>query len=191
MRLQSLRTSPGDRYRWALLLACLLQALAWAGSAHAAASESAVKAAFLYKFAGFVEWPPGAFPRPGEPVVIGVLGNDAVAGDLAQVAAGRTLQGRPLMTRRLREGEPIAGVHVLMIGATREARLRELAQSVPGSVLLVTEQEGALAMGSVLNFNVNGGRVRFSASLTSAEARQLRLSARLLAVAQRVEGSGR
>lgn len=191
MRLQYLRISPGARYRWALLLACLLQALAWSASAHAAASESAVKAAFLYKFAGFVEWPPGAFPRPGEPVVIGVLGNDAVASDLAQVAAGRTLQGRPVMARRLREGEPIAGVHVLMIGATREARLRELAQSVPGSVLLVTEQEGALAMGSVLNFDLNGGRVRFSASLTSAEARQLRLSARLLAVAQRVEGSGR
>jgi hypothetical protein len=191
MRLQYLRIPPAARYRWALLLACLLQALAGSGSAHAAASESAVKAAFLYKFAGFVEWPPDAFPRPGEPVVIGVLGNDAVASDLAQVAAGRTLQGRPLMTRRLREGEPIAGVHVLMVGATREARLRELAQSVPGSVLLVTEQEGALAMGSVLNFSVNGGRVRFSASLTSAEARQLRLSARLLAVAQRVEGSGR
>lgn len=166
-----------------LLQACLLPA--WAQSA---ASESAVKAAFLFKFAGFVEWPSEAFQGAADPLVIGVLGNDSVAADLEQVVAGRGLDGRRVVARRLRDGESLAGLHVLLLGTHREPRLRDLIRSVPGPVLLVTEQDGALPLGSVLNFHADGGRVRFSASLASAEARSLRLSARLLAVAQHVEG---
>jgi hypothetical protein len=171
--------------------ACLALALQlWAASAMAqnTVSESAIKAAFLYKFAGFVEWPPATFQGPADPLMIGVLGNDAVASDLEQMVAGRGLDGRRLVARRLRDGESLAGLHVLMLGATRETRLRELARSVPGPVLLVTEQDGGLSTGSVLNFETDEGKVRFSASITSAEARGLRLSARLLAVAQHVEG---
>lgn len=174
---------------WALVLACLLAWFNAAAAAQAALPESAVKAAFLYKFAGFVEWPPGAL-RPGEPLVIGVLGQDAVAADLEQVVAGRTVDGRAVQVRRLRDGDAVAGLHVLMIGPMREPRLREVL-AAPGPVLLVTEQEGALRMGSALNFLSDGGRVRFSASLTSVEPRGLRLSARLLAVAHSVEGRPR
>lgn len=172
-------------------VACLVLVLqAWPapGWAQASVSESAVKAAFLYKFAGFVEWPASAFAGPADPLVIGVLGNDPVASDLELVVAGRGAEGRRVVARRLRDGESLAGFHVLLLGGTREARLRELTRSVIGPVLLVTEQDGALQLGSVLNFDTDAGRVRFSASLTSAEARGLRLSARLLAVAQHVEG---
>lgn len=185
---------PGLTGRWrtlgwaAVWLALILQAWALPVLAQSAASESAVKAAFLYKFAGFVEWPPVTFQSPADPLTIGVLGNDAVAADLEQVVAGRGLEGRRVVARRLREGDSLAGLHVLLLGATRDARLRELARSVPGPVLVVTEQDGALQLGSVLNFEAEEGRMRFSASLTSAEARGLRLSARLLAVAQHVEG---
>lgn len=162
----------------------------WAQSP-GAAPESAVKAAFLYKIAAFVEWPPGTFASPDEPLVIGVAGNEAVAADLEQIAAGRTLEGRPVEVRRFENGDPLRGLHVLMIGAAREARVQELAARAAGPVLVVTEQENGHRLGGVLNFVVEGGRVRFTASLPAAQARSLRLSARLLAVAHSVEGRGR
>jgi hypothetical protein len=169
--------------------------LAWAASAFAQPGppprDSAVKAAFLYKFPGFVDWPAGSFARPDAPLVIGVAGNEAVASDLEQIVTGRTLEGRPVAVRRLREGETPAGVHVLLVGAGRDTRVRETVAAVPGPVLVITEQENGLQFGSVLNFVVEEGRVRFAASQAAAEARGLRLSARLLAVAQSVDGRTR
>lgn len=180
--------------RLRLVAACLL---AWMAAALAVCAqaepvtESAVKAAFLYKFTGFVEWPPGTFQRSDDALVIGVLGNDAVAADLEQMVAGRNVDGHAVGVRRLRDGDTLRGLHVLFIGAGREAKVRELVLATPGPVLVVTEQEAGLRLGAVLNFVSDGGRVRFAASLTAAEARGLRLSARLLAVAQSVEGHAR
>jgi hypothetical protein len=154
------------------------------------ASESAVKAAFLYKFAAFVEWPPAAFQREAS-LSIGVMGDDAVASELEQIVAGRTFDGRPVAVRRLRDGDDASRLHVLLVGAGREQRLREVIASTPGPVLVVAEQDNGLRVGAVLNFLVDGGRVRFAASPGAAEARGLRLSARLLAVAQAVEGHAR
>lgn len=174
----------------ALLLLLLALPHSWA-QAPGSARESAVKAAFLYKFAGFIEWPTGTFRGPDDPLVVGVSGNDAVAGDLEQLAAGRTVDGRPVVVRRLREGDPVGAVHVLLVGSRSDDELREQAASVPGPVLLVTEQPEGLSLGGVLNFMNDGSRVRFSASLPAADARRLRLSARLLAVARHVEGRNR
>lgn len=180
-----------SRWRLGVLLLFLLPlGPAWS-QAPGSARESAIKAAFLYKFAGFVDWPAGTFRRSDEPLVIGVANNDAVAADLQQIIAGRTVEGRPVAVRRLRAGENADRLHVLLIGAGPDAQVREQAGALPGPVLVVTEQPQGLGLGGVLNFNTEEGRVRFSASLPAAEARGLRLSARLLAVAQVVEGRGR
>ncbi len=160
---------------------------AWAQSP-GAARESAVKAAFLYRFAGFVDWPAGTFQRPDQPLVIGVSGDDEVAADLEQILGERFIDGRPVVARRLAEGAPVSGIHILFLGNRRESRLRELIATATGPVLVVTAVPNALALGSVINFSGEAGRVRFSASLASAEARNLKLSARLLEVAQIVEG---
>ena len=170
-----------------LLLACV-QPLA---RAQGAPRDSAVKAAFLFKFGSFVEWPAGRFKAPQEPFVIGVVGDDAVADELELLAAGRSVEGRPLRIRTLRDGEAPGPVHVLFVGTLRPQRLRDLLAATPGPVLVVTQQDGALQAGSVLNFIADGARVRFDASLASAEMRDLKLSARLLAVARHVEGRSR
>lgn len=181
--------------RWSgrLVVAALLvgQCLcaAWA-QAPGTAKESAVKAAFLFKFAGFVEWPPEAPAGPGTRLLIGVIGSDAVAADLEQIIQSQPADGSAAVLRRLREGDSAAGLHILFIGAGRDTRVREIAAAVRGPVLIVTEQEDGLRLGGILNFVVDGGRVRFTASVPAAEAKGLRLSARLLAVAQSVEGRG-
>ena len=171
---------------------CALLANAGPASAQPvpSARASAVKAAFLYKFAAFVEWPPGTFQRADQPLVIGVSGDGDVADDLEQLLAGRS-DTRPVSVRRVHDEASSSGVHVLFIASRREAQLRETLNAVKGPVLLVTEQPGALRLGSVLNFSEENGRVRFGASLTSADARNLKLSARLLAVAKVIEGRNR
>jgi len=149
--------------------------------------EQRVKAAYLYKFAGYIEWPAKSFSRSDTPVTIGVMGNELLAAELIQAVTGRTVNDRVVTVKRLKAGDSLAGIHVLFIGKTESARLNQLAQSAqPRSILTVTESDGALAHGSVINFVLNDGRVRFEIALDSAEKSGLKLSSRLLAVAQEV-----
>jgi hypothetical protein len=134
-----------------------------------------------------VQWPPAAFARPDAPFAIGVMGADEVAVALEQVVAGRTVQGRPVVVRRVKRGEALAGLHVLFIGQAESARLAETLAAARGQALLmVTETENALASGSMINFVAEDQRVRFDVALPSAERGQLKISSRLLAVARKV-----
>jgi hypothetical protein len=149
--------------------------------------EHQVKAAFLFKFLTFVEWPPEAFSRSDSPYVIGVLGGEDVVSELRQLVPGRPVNGRPVAVRRLQPGEPLSGVHAVFVARNESARLPvivKVAQSQP--LLIVTELDGALEEGSVINFLVADGRVRFEVALDSAERSKLRISSRMLAVAQNV-----
>jgi hypothetical protein len=171
-----------------LRLALFLAALLAAGQAPAqGASELQVKAAYLYQFGGFVEWPPRAFAGPDGVFSIGVVGADAMAAELERIVATRQIQGRQVAVRRLRPGEPLQGLQVLFVGAGEAARLPEiLSPAYAAPLLVVTESDGALAQGGVINFVVADNRVRFDVALPQAERRQLRISSRLLGVARRV-----
>jgi hypothetical protein len=150
------------------------------------AAEYRVKAAFLYKFCSFVEWPPRVLARPDSPFTIGVLGADTLADELAQVVAGRTVNARPVTVRKLKRGESIANVQMLFVGRTEAGRLAEILTPAKGrATLIVTESENALALGSMINFVVVDDKVRFDVALP-AEQGELRISARLLAVARKV-----
>src|SRR5205823_10628325 len=87
-----------------------------------AAAETQIKAAFLYKFSGFVEWPPKAFTRPESPFTIGVIGADELAAELEQIVKGRTVLERAVVVRRMRRGESVAGIQMLFIGQAEGAR---------------------------------------------------------------------
>lgn len=152
--------------------------------------EAQIKAAFLYKFAGYVEWPQTAFAQPETPFTIAVMGADPVAVELVRVVAGRRVNDRDVIVKRLASSDSVAGAHILFIGGGVSAPLDQLLQAArPLPVLTVTETEGALAQGSVINFVVSDRRVRFEISRGSADRSRLRLSSRLLAVAQHVEES--
>jgi hypothetical protein len=167
---------------------------AWRG-AHAQAQglglvrESAVKAAFLYKFGSFVEYPPGAFagPKAPAPFVIGVFGDDAIASELEQLTAGREIDGHPATVVRIRDGEE-SPLHILYAGGPRENRAREVLALARGPVLTVADGPLGGKSPPVLYFTQDQGRLRFGASLPAAASRGLKLSSKLLAVAQAVEG---
>jgi hypothetical protein len=163
--------------------------LAWAGAAAAQSAEvvpeSLVKAAFLHKFASFVEWPGSSFARADSPLRIGVLGDELVLRDLQELARDRDRDGRPVIVGRVLAGDSFAGYHILYLRAP-PARMAELLARVPEAVLTVADSEGAHPRGSVLSFFYEDGRVRFGASQEAAARQKLRLSSRLLAVARLV-----
>ena len=172
--------------RLALWAALCLALPSWAQT-QVQATDVQVKAAFLYKFGAYVEWPSQAFPAPDTPFTIGVLGADAVAEELEQVAAGRTVHGRPVTVRHLRRGEPLAGLQVLFVGQTQAARLEEILRSAKAQALLVvTDVADGLPNGSIINFVPVENKLRFDIAVATAERMQLRISSRLLAVARRV-----
>ncbi len=177
-----------------LLRACAFSIVVAAGlasprpaQADAQADEYRVKAAFLYKFGSYIEWPSRSFAGTDSPVTIGVMGADTLAGELAQIVAGRNVNGRPVVVRRLRPGDPIAGLHVLFIGGSDRGRLAEILAAAKGRPLLtVTESEEGLELGSVINFVVVEDKVRFDVAPPPAESGGLKISARLLGVARKV-----
>ena len=167
-------------------VALVLAACAWACGAQDT-SEQEVKAAFLSKFAGYVEWPEAAFASTEAPVVIGVLGDDALAGSVEQAVSGRGVEGRRMSVRRVKAGEATGTLHILFVSKSEGGRLGQILRGAsPRPVLTVTDSEGALDQGSVINFVVADRRVRFEISLQSAERSNLKLSSRLLAVATQV-----
>ncbi|MFL6672770.1 MAG: YfiR family protein [Massilia sp.] len=170
------------------LRACLCGwlALGVLAAAAAAGPERAVKAAFLLKFPSYVEFAGGG-PAAGEPLVIGVVGAVDIGAELAQLAA-RGGAARPVVVRTLRAGDALAGVHVLFVGdAEADHAARLLRAAARQGALSVSESDGALREGSVLNFRLVDGRVRFEVSLEAAERANIKLSSRLLSVAYLVQ----
>ncbi len=180
------------RLAWLAFAAMLLGGVAPVRAQEAgAAPERAVKAAFLYKFLGYVEWPAAAFAQPDAPLIVGIVGADDVAAELAQITTGRTIDNRPIAVRRLHEGDSLEGVHAVFIGRAEATRLGSLLRATrERPILTVTENPGALDQGSVINFLLLDGRVRFEISVDAAEKSGLKLSSRLLAVAQSVRTGG-
>jgi hypothetical protein len=186
----------GSRQRWSatlalfcLVLSCIAGSAGGADAPAAAAPnmERGVKAAFLYKFLGYVEYPP---QEANGALVVGVMGADDIAAELLRVTAGRAVGGRSVMVRAVREGEPLTGLNMLFIGSevARPAPVLRAAQQA--GVLSVTEADNGLQQGSVINFRLVEDRVRFEVSLPAAEKNNIRLSSRLLSVAYHVLKGG-
>lgn len=149
-------------------------------------TEEAVKAAFLHRFIGFVEWP--AHSGAKDRVVIGVLNADEITAELNRyVAAKRS----PISIRRIDSLQDLSGVHVLFIGARENARLAKIIAAVSHfPVLIVTEAPDGLDQGGMINF-VTTDRVQFEVAVGNAARAGIHLNARLLSVAIRVRKGGR
>jgi hypothetical protein len=147
--------------------------------------DVSVKAAYLYRFLGYVDWPARALPPGATPLVVAVAGADDVLRELRTLIAARSIDGHPVVVRRLGESDGVDGVHALFVGA---------AGSLPGwvqkardqPVLIVTDVPRGVDAGGMLGLLPTDGRIRFEASPGAAERVGLKLSARLLAVAERV-----
>ena len=151
------------------------------------ALERSVKAAFLYKFGVYVEWQPMSFATPDAPFTIGIVGDNALARELAEVVAGRTIGSRKIAVVAVNVTDPVEGIQMLFVGRSAHPYMPQIMRSIQmRPVLVITETEGALGDGSMINFILRNARVRFEISLQQAARHGLVLSSRLLGVAQSV-----
>jgi hypothetical protein len=172
-----------------LWLLCAALPLRAAEPAPAASpSERAVKAAFIYKFLSYAEWPEAAMATPDAPFVIGVIGADAIVPELVRITSGRTVGNRTIQVRPLKDGDPLDGIHLMYVGAAEPAALRRLLKEAQQhAILTVTDAEGGLTAGSVINFRIVDSRVRFEVAFDTAEKSKLKLSSRLIPVAYYIQ----
>jgi len=172
---------------WTVLFSLSVVALAQS------ATEYQVKAAFLFNFAKFVEWPADAFLSADAPLQICVLGQDPFGRDFEQVIEDKTVNGHRLEIIHPLGVPQAKACQILFIPTSEKSQMRQILQGLRGSsVLTVGDTDGFAKMGGVINFVLDDGRVRFEINLKAAEQSHLKLSARLLTVAKLVlsEDSG-
>jgi YfiR/HmsC-like len=156
-----------------------------------AASERSVKAAYLYRFLSYVEWPAAVLPA-GAPLVIGLLGAEDVAQELEQIVRNRPGDDRPVALRRLGAGDSWIGVHVLYLGEDGIARAQQVMKALHDrSVLTVSDGDRAVERGIIIGLVQVDSRLRFEVNAEAAERSGLKLSSRLLTVALRVRPGAR
>lgn len=147
--------------------------------------EYQVKAFFLYNFARYVEWPPQSFKTRNDPIVICILGRNPFGSALEQAIAGKFVAGRPFAIRQISDLSSIAACHVLFVDSSERKRFRGMAQKFNGSGLLsVGESRGFTPGGGVINFVLEDGKVRFEIDMDAAAREHLRISSKLLILAQ-------
>lgn len=165
-----------------------------AGSAGAdgpLATEYAVKAAFLYNFAKFVEWPADAFRGPRDPMTLCVLGENPLAGEIEQTVGGKTAMGRQIVVRRFTKLAGLDECRILFVSSSEETRFAQVLAAVGGrAVLTVGEEEGFARAGGIITFVVRQNRVRFQIDRGAAARAGLNISSRLLELAEAVTGGG-
>ncbi len=178
---------------WRLRLTALLCASLFGGAAAADAqdaliSETQIKAAFIYNFTKFIEWPKAAFPAKGNPIVIGILGETPLTAELGVIVAGRQVNGRPIAVTSVRTAEDLASVQVLFVSASEDAAFGEFAPALAGNALLtVGESPGFAAANGAIVFVRLNGKLRFEINLSAAERAGLKISGELQKLAAAVK----
>jgi hypothetical protein len=147
-----------------------------------AADEYHVKALFLYNFAKFVDWPSN---MQADPICVGVLGDDPFGELLDQTVAGKTVNGRSFVIKRLKRSEDAKACHIVFVSGSEKKRVRPILDGLKNcGVLTVGEIQGFAADGGVINFEIVDSKVRFEVNIDAAERTGLKLSSKLLSLAK-------
>jgi hypothetical protein len=175
-----------------LIAIVMLTAIASVPSRHAIGEENLeyqVKAAFLFNFAKFIEWPPQAFDNPDSPIVIGVLGENPFSNSLRLTVDGKTINNRRLMVKQFETPTDARVCHILFISPSERRRLPLIFDTLKGSpVLTVGESADFMNEGGVIRFVLEEDKVRFEINLEAAARAAIKLSSKLLKLARFIKG---
>lgn len=150
------------------------------------ATEYQVKAAFLFNFAKFVEWPPSSFSDASTPLRICVLGRDPFGQELRDLVSAKTVQGRKLEVDPVVNLQQARSCHILFIASSEKTSARILEGLRGASVLTVGDTKGFAGQGVMINFVLENDRVQFEVNPKAAEQAGLKISSKLLSVAKLV-----
>ena len=179
--------SPRSLRPSAAIIALLLAALSFAP--HALAQDSGptqfdVEAAYLYRFGNFVQWPSGKQADKPKQFGICVLGRDPFGSALDNMVKGSSIDGLPILARRIKSGKEAAGCRIVYLSSSEDYHLdSDLADLHGRPVLTVSDLADFDARGGMIQFVLTDRRVRFEINLSNAEQSGLKLSSQLLKVA--------
>jgi YfiR/HmsC-like len=147
--------------------------------------EFQVKAAYLYNFAQFVDWPARAFPDPQAPMVIGILGEDLFGSYLDELVRGEKVNNRPLVVQRYHRLSEVRICHVLFISRSETGRLDEILSALKGrNILSVSDAEDFVQRGGMIQFANEKNKIRMRINLGEVKSANLKISSKLLRVAE-------
>jgi hypothetical protein len=185
------RVTPQVRALWLVAAAAgLLATFAWRGTYAQTFAEDEVKAAYIYHFGTYVDWPESSEGEPDDgAITIAVLGDERVYGHLSRYLPGRKIADRDVRIREILSIDALGDEEILFIGYEQNRQLDAIlsAAQAPGR-LIVTDTVLGLRPGAAINFRRADDRVRFEIAQTTADAANLTLSSRLLASAVSVDG---
>jgi hypothetical protein len=152
------------------------------------ASEYQIKAAFLYNFAKFVEWPPENAGGAGDPLTICIVGEDPFGNILDDVTKGKTINGRRVLVSRLKPGQGLKGCQIAFISSGERSQWKSIFPNANrAGVLTVGETEGFAAEGGVIDFIREENKVHFEVNVDAAQRAKLKISSKLLSLAKIVK----
>lgn len=152
--------------------------------------EYQLKAAFLFHFAQFVEWPAEAFKDASSPMTYCTVGADPFGGALDDSLRDKKIGEHEIRVRHLKTFDGIQDCQVLFIGATETRRAPSVLEKVKGSAILtVGESQSFAEDGGMIEFCLEGNKIRFEINLAAVNAARLKMSARLLTLAKNVIGA--
>jgi hypothetical protein len=171
-----------------LSLMVLATAALQLGAQGPAFDEYQVKAAFLYNFAKFVEWPPRTFANATDPFEICIIGQNPFGSTLEDMVQGKKIGARGFAVWQLRDTQQAGKCQILFIGAAASKRHPASLEALKSAnILTVGETEDFTATGGIIGFKLEGTRVRIRIALDTAERTRLRISSKLLGVAEIVK----
>jgi hypothetical protein len=148
-------------------------------------SEAQLKAALLFNFAKFVEWPTNALPEAATPFQICILGSDALREELSTITRDRTIGGHRLLVREVQDAHRARGCHILFVSAAGKKQRTQILEGLHGAgVLTVSDVEGFAEQGGMINLVMREGKVQFEINHKAATQEGLVISARLLSLAK-------
>jgi len=180
------RRMPADTSCRAIISVLLSSVLLLACAAFAQTAEvSQVKAAYLYNFTKYIEWPPDTFHSADDPAVICVIGDDRTGKILEQVTLGRKANGRPVQARNPRSLNELRSCQVLFIGFEDKERITGILRNLHDSrVLVVGQTERFLSLGGMINLVQKNGSIELEIDTKVTEAAGLKISSRLLFISR-------
>ncbi|HZI32058.1 MAG TPA: YfiR family protein, partial [Candidatus Binatia bacterium] len=167
-----------------LLLGCWVAYGFPARAQNTGPTEYQIKAAFLYNFVKFVEWPTQAYAGSTSPTVIGVLGENAFGGELEKALRNKVINHHPLRFKKLDSVTEATNCQVLFISASERSRFPQILETLRGkSVLTVSESAHFIPDGGMINFILVDRKVRFQINNGAARQAGLIISSDLLNLA--------
>ncbi len=156
------------------------------------ADEYQVKAAYMYNFAKFVNWPVQTFDSPSQPIVFCVLGKTPLSQTLSDALSGKVVDQRPLVFHQLTDSKQANKCQVLFFGSPDKKPLRQTLDEVKSfNLLTVGEVQDFTKQGGVIRFVLDDGRVRLEFNLDAADDAKLRISSKLLSLGKTMRTAAR